>query len=522
MQYRRLCLPLLLILAVPCALSAQDDFEAFKRKEAAGLRAFITKDDADFADFLKQDWKEYQLSRANQPLVRPKPRTIPPAPPKPKPSETPAPSPSPSPSPIPPTTPAPAPTPDPAPSGEPPAPAIPLGAPPVVNITPAQPKPRPIAAAPIELASSSGLRTPFYGSLVLVPNVDLKLQSLPATITGEAIGAFWEQINAAPYAEVLKALQQQRERMQLGDWAFAQLAFRTASRLAGSDANLARLVTWHFLIKSGYVARVGYNASNIYVLLNSSDMLYGTSFFTFGGARFYVLDLGNGPAPNVGSIFTYGKDHPDSKRPLSFLMSALPLLPDSVMPRTLRFTYKDRTYSVRVDVNQNLIKFLSYYPQTRLNGYLDAEVPSAAMDALVEGLRPIVANRSELESINLILRFVQTAFEYKTDGDQFSREKWMFPEETLFYPYSDCEDRAIMFAYLVRKLTPLSVVGLIYADHIATAVKFNSYVAGDSRMFQGERYVVADPTYIGADAGMEMEQYKTASPDVVPTHKLRQ
>jgi hypothetical protein len=514
MRYRRI-LPLLLLFVVPSGLQAQDDFEAFKRKEAEKLRAFITKDDADFADFLKQDWKEYQLSRANQPLVRPKPRTIPPSPPRIASNEPPAPAPSPAPTPVP--TPTPEPTPIPTP--EPPVPGLPLGAAPVVNITPVKPKPRPIAA-PIELASSSGLRTAFYGSIVRVPDVDLKVQPLPSTITGEAIGTFWEQINAGPYAEVLKALQQQRQVMQLGDWAFAQLAFRTALRLVRDDTNLARLVTWHFLIKSGYVARVGYNASSVHVLLSSNDMLYGTSFFTFGGGRFYALDLGNGPAPRVGSIFTYSKDHPDSKRPLSFLMPGLPLLPDSAMTRTLRFTYKDRTYDVRVNVNQNLVRFLSYYPQTRLNGYLDAEVPSAAMDALVEGLRPIVANRSELESVNLILRFVQTAFAYKTDGDQFGREKWMFPEETLFYPYSDCEDRAIMFAYLVRKLTPLSVVGLIYADHVATAVKFNSYVAGDARTFQGQRYVVADPTYIGADAGMEMEQYKNVSPDVVPANKL--
>jgi hypothetical protein len=410
------------------------------------------------------------------------------------------------------------------PAPEPATPALPGGAAPIVNITPARPKPRPVAAnpAPIELASSNGLRTPFYGSVVQVPNVDLKVQPLPASITGEAIGTFWEQINAGPYAEVLKALQQQRVRMQLGDWAFAQLAFRTGMRLVQNDTNLARLVTWHFLIKSGYVARIGYNASHVYVLLNTNEMLYGASFFNFAGGKFYVLDLGNGPAPRVGSIFTYNKDHPDAKKPLSFLMSGLPILPDSDMKRTLRFSYQNRTYEVRVDVNRNLVSFLSYYPQTQLNGYLDAEVPSAAMDALVEGLRPIVANRGEVESVNMILRFVQTAFEYKTDGDQFGREKWMFPEETLFYPYSDCEDRAILFAYLVRKLTPLDVVGLLYSDHVATAVKFSSYVAGDSRMYQGQRYVVSDPTYIGADVGMEMDQYKSASPEIIPAHKLQQ
>jgi hypothetical protein len=386
------------------------------------------------------------------------------------------------------------------------------------------PKPRPVAtgAAPIQLASANSIGTAFYGSVVQVPNVDLKLQPLPATITGEAIGAFWEQISGSKFSDVLSALQKQRELMQLGDWAYAQLAFRTGLRLVKNDTMLARLVAWHTLIKSGYIARIGYNASGVYVLLKSDDMLYGASFFTFGGSKFYVLDLGNKPTPRVGSIYTYDRDHPEAKKALNFTMAELPLLPEDAMTRTLHFTYKQRSYDVKVAVNKNLVGFLAYYPQTQLNGYLDAEVPSSAMEAIVDGLRPIVAQQNEVEAVNIILRFVQTAFEYKTDGDQFGREKWMFPEETLFYPYSDCEDRAILFAYLVRKLTPLDVVGLIYSDHVATAVKFNSVVPGDARTFNGQRYVVSDPTYIGADVGMEMPQYKGASPEIVPAHKLGQ
>ena len=507
------------LLGGPARLAAQDDFEAFKKKEAEKLQSFISKDDSAFANFLKQDWKEFQLSRANQPLVRPKPKTIPTAPPAPAPTPTPAPAPAgnppasatpPSAGTAPPATPVPL-----------PVTPVPLAAPPLASTTPPKPSPRPVAgAAPIQLASANSIGTAFYGSVVQVPNVDLKLQPLPATITGEAIGAFWEQISRSKFADVLSALQKQRELMQLGDWAFAQLAFRTGLRLVNNDTMLARLVAWHTLIKSGYIARVGYNASGVYVLLKSDDMLYGASYFTFGGSKFYVLDLGNKPTPRVGSIYTYDRDHPEAKKALNFTMAELPILPEDAMARTLHFTYKQRSYDVKVAVNKNLVGFLSYYPQTQLGGYLDAEVPSSAMEAIVDGLRPIVAQQNEVEAVNIILRFVQTAFEYKTDGDQFGREKWMFPEETLFYPYSDCEDRAILFAYLVRKLTTLDVVGLIYSDHVATAVKFNTAVPGDSRMYNGQRYVVSDPTYINADVGMEMPQYKDASPDIVPAHKL--
>jgi len=480
------------IILLPAESPAQSDFEAFKKKESERLRGFLSKEDADFSDFLKQEWKEFALSVADKPLVRPKPRVTPVArPTPPEPVATPV------------AQPAPAPTP------------LPGGAVPTASALPSSRRPIP-SPTPVELAgSTSTLNTMFFGGLVAVPRVSLKIQPLPATITGEAISAFWEQMNASPYSEVLAALQQQRERMQLGDWAFAQLAFRTGVTLTGGDSTLARLVAWHFLVKSGYASRVGYSGAGVHVLLKTDELLYGVSYFTIDNAKFYVLDLGNGMPPRVGAIRTYEKDHPDARKSLSFAMSALPLLPEDLEPRTLRFAYKGQKYEFNVGVNRNLVRFLSYYPQTQLNGYLNAEVPSSAMDGLVNGLRPIISGRPELEQVDLILRFVQTAFDYKTDGDQFAREKWMFPEETLFYPFSDCEDRAILFSYLVRKLVSVGVVGLIYSDHVATAIRFNATVNGDSRMHRGVRYVVSDPTYINASVGMEMDQYKTASPTIV-------
>ena len=73
---------------------------------------------------------------------------------------------------------------------------------------------------------------------------------------------------------------------------------------------------------------------------------------------------------------------------------------------------------------------------------------------------------------------MQTAFAYRTDQDQFSREKWMLPEETLFYPYSDCDDRAVLFAWLVRELLELPVIGIQWPGHMAVAVAFDSPASG--------------------------------------------
>jgi hypothetical protein len=110
---------------------------------------------------------------------------------------------------------------------------------------------------------------------------------------------------------------------------------------------------------------------------------------------------------------------------------------------------------------------------------------------------------------------VQTSLKYETDDQQFGEENYLFPEETLFYPYSDCEDRAILFAWLVHSLLNLQVVGLDYPGHVATAVHFNESVKGDGFDYQGKRYVVADPTYINANAGMTMPEFKKYTPNII-------
>ena len=105
-----------------------------------------------------------------------------------------------------------------------------------------------------------------------------------------------------------------------------------------------------------------------------------------------------------------------------------------------------------------------------------------------------------MEAVGILLDFVQTAFEYQTDEQQFGKERPLFGDEILFYPYCDCEDRSILFSVLVRELVGLDVVLLNYPEHLATTVRFDDDVKGDYIMIDGKRYVVCDPTYIGAQS----------------------
>jgi hypothetical protein len=114
------------------------------------------------------------------------------------------------------------------------------------------------------------------------------------------------------------------------------------------------------------------------------------------------------------------------------------------------------------------------------------------------------------------LRMVQKGFPYATDANQFGEENYLLPEEMFFYPQSDCEDRSILFAWLVRNVLGLEVVALNYPGHVATAVAFKGKVSGDAYRYQGKAFTVADPTYINARSGMTMLNYKGVVPKIEP------
>jgi hypothetical protein len=108
---------------------------------------------------------------------------------------------------------------------------------------------------------------------------------------------------------------------------------------------------------------------------------------------------------------------------------------------------------------------------------------------------------------------VQKAFAYKTDQDQFGYEKYFFVEESLHFPYNDCEDRAVLFAWLVHELVGIKVVGVLYPGHMTTAVELKHVSDTFSTVtYQGSRWVIADPTYIGASVGMAMPSYRKLQP----------
>lgn len=356
----------------------------------------------------------------------------------------------------------------------------------------------------------------FFGEQVDIEYNKKFKQRFHSKINNNSIANYWQQLATQPHKKIITQLSKISKDLQLNDWGTALLFDQFSRELQGPNQHnqsSRQLTSWFLLVKAGFNARIAYN-DQVFLLMPSKQQLFSTTYFTLDKQRYYSVSL-NEKSMKPGKVFTYNGNHLNGQRNLDFSEPNKFIANKQQVKRDLSFTYKNKKHSINVIYPKNLVNYFNTFPQLDLKNYFAAGMPKETAYGLLTQLKPVIEGQSEIEAVNRLLRFVQTAFKYKTDDDQFHEENYLFPLETLHYPYSDCEDRAAIFAWLTESLLKLDVVILDFPGHIATAVEFSQPTQGDSWKFNGKRYTVADPTYVNANAGMTMPQYEGKVPKLV-------
>lgn len=354
----------------------------------------------------------------------------------------------------------------------------------------------------------------FDASLEVNYDKAMSKAKLENPVDQDKISSFWADLSRSKYDDLLDQTKKLKDRMKLNDWGYCLLLNQISKGLYPDSENKRNLFIWFMLAKSGYDAKAGYDENEVVLLLPSVHVIYRTPYFVMGSKKYYVASFDRAER-KAKSIYTYEGSYPDALRLIALDIENPPLIRQGMENKELKFRYGDKEYVVHFDIKRDAIDFYSEYPQTDYEVYFDASLSPEARYSLANALRPIIEGKTEAEAVNMLLRFVQTAFEYKNDEVQFGREKPFFAEETLFYPYSDCEDRAVLFAYLVRTLLGLEVIGLDYPGHISTAVKFSTNIKGNCIEYNGNKYIICDATYINANIGQCLTKYRNVKPNVI-------
>ena len=443
-----------------------DDYKTRKQKEFDEYRR---RKNEEFAEYMRQRWPEYDVE---PPIEKPKEDEVPPVvmpkDDRDKPIET-----------------------KPVPIEE------------VVPPPPA-PKPRPEPVAPIEEKPQPVVQYvtfSCYGTPCKVRFSDNERFKLSGC-NNEAVAAAWKRISSnEAYDNTLYDCLELRQQLRLSDWAYLNMIAAFAEACMGKGSNEARLLTGFIYSQSGYKMRFGMAGDKLLLLYASEHLIYNRIYSNVDGEKFYVFDsdakqvqICEGSFPKERSMSLWITE------PQQFAYEATP-------KRTLQSNVH-ADMRVEVSVNKNLLDFYNSYPtsmvgnnfMTRWAMYANTEVDERVQKSLYPALKQKLQGYSELEAANRLLNWVQTAFVYEYDDKVWGEDRAFFAEETLYYPYCDCEDRAIFFSHLMRDLLGLDVVLVYYPGHLATAVCFNGDVAGDYIMLNGRRFTVCDPTMIGAGA----------------------
>ena len=349
-----------------------------------------------------------------------------------------------------------------------------------------------------------------YGGLAFYLNNSLNRKCSLNGLNENAIADAYEALCNSDYKPLLADCAQIRKDLRLNDWGVFTLVRQVADTYCGT-ANESIVMQQFLLNEMGYKARMARKATEDKMMLfvATDCSIYAHPYITLNGQNYYNLSGNNEQC----QFYMCQKDSPKAKNSVGMQLKEAPLFPGTVVSSTHQA--KGSAARVTVDVPKALMDFYKDYPQCDYSVYFNAPVNAAMENRILSSLAPLVQGRNEADAANILINFVQTAFQYQTDSQQFGYEKPFFVEELFYYPYSDCEDRAMLFSYLVRKLLGLDVVLLDYPEHIATAVRFNGNVSGDYLMVNGRKYIVCDPTYIGASIGMTMPRYKTVSAKVL-------
>ncbi len=488
---------LILILAAVClcadSLTAQTfeefrqqkkaEFDTFRKEKQTEFEQFRQRLNEEYAAFLNSKWETFKEEKPQQPPIKPKPATPMAA----KDDRGSAPG------------------------------KLPTGK--VVQPTPK------IQDVPVTLPRPSDTRKKypvnftFFNTPCGIDQFDTSLLSISNT-DNSSLSKAWKRLTAnEQLTPLVNDCLRLREDLQLCDWGYLLLVEKVAATLFPSSTDCQAFLAVAVLNQSGYDCRIGIRAGQLGIMYHPGHTIYGQNNWIIDGKNYFL----RGKISTIDApLQSYHGDYHKSPTPIRLNLDRYPLFTPREDSRS-NFTsasWKEAP-PFSVEVNPSVMDFLNTYPLVDWQIYGTAAVSPALQSVLWPVMQILTEGMGELEAVNLLLSFHNYAFKYKTDGDQFGREKPFFFDENYYYSFNDCEDRAIMFAKLVNSILGLDVVYLKYPKHLATAVCFSpgTPVNGTYVEVDGKRYYVCDPTCIGGKAGFLAAIFSTSAPEV---HKIRQ
>lgn len=152
--------------------------------------------------------------------------------------------------------------------------------------------------------------------------------------------------------------------------------------------------------------------------------VYARTYLQLGENKYYIFYDSKAEEKKLPSISTCNiPSHVPTGQSIDLSFQTPLSLPNI---RPIEFQLTDGNLSVNGTIPETLINMLTHYPQMPIPTYAASTLLKNVRQQIVEQLKTQLAEFETLEALNKLLHFVQYAFHYATDKQQFGYEKPFF------------------------------------------------------------------------------------------------
>lgn len=479
MRYLKFTISTLILTCLSLTMSAQteDSFRDFYRQRNEEFKDWRAKANAEFTEYLAAAWEEFLLMRGKEDPIGQLPD---------KPTYY---------------------NPEDAEGG---VHGLPIGE--FMSV----PAPKMLPAISATYSTPNQVDVDFFGVHTMIPfSENMKLPRLKAE--EKAVSQGWEFLSKSDYMQTVDALKSAKSIYSLSDWALYTAIKKLTDAIYIEEYVNEKILTQMFLLcQLEYKVRVGSCDNELIILLPFQSTIYQVPYVAGEDDDFYVFSYSrlNDNSP----IYTFTEDFSAAEKKIDLVVDnqlkvAFDLYQDKDLSKWTSIIGED----IVVPINLPSVKFYLDYPQSDLMTYHKSGVDTELKKAVFKPVRYKILKdeMNEQQAVTFVLNLIQKGFAYKTDYEMFGRGKPLFIEESFYYGSNNCKDRVLIFSWIVKDLLGLDVVLFRYQGHVACGVHLPDDVKGDSFTYEGRRYVMCDPTYIGAPIGATMTKYRGVEPEII-------
>lgn len=350
----------------------------------------------------------------------------------------------------------------------------------------------------------------FYGMEFGLPKVNFEIENKIVNLSDFAVQ--WKKLESQNVGKKLvPGIQAVQKSSGLSDYLVFEMIMAYADHKFPEANDAAKMAFAHYILcQMEFGARLAVSVEgDPYMLLPFEEPVYGCGAVNLD-RRYYVFSAPGRPFVKRSGFYT-----PDLPTDASFGKSLGLRLAELRLPMNpYHFSFEHAGLKIEGDMNQNIIPMLYRYPQMHTKGFAESTITPELRDEVVRQVKDQLKDQDPLKAADKLLALLQYGFSYKTDDNYHGFEKPYFFEEILFYPHSDCEDRAIFYSYLLWNALGIETDLIAYPNHEATAIKAEKVWGGFEHYKKGQdKFFISDPTFQGAPTGSCMPQCK----DVLPT-----